>query len=362
MNPTVVVKDPPRIVYADMLRLVAIFFVVLIHACTLYMYDYNLNLRIWSQTLIFDSFSRWCLPIFFMLSGMFLLNPKKEESLSNFYKKRFATVLIPFITWTIIYAFRKSDVEGELSVLSAFKVALSGPIYYHLWFVYTLVGLYLITPVIRIFVKHASDTELKYFLSLWFVFNSLVAILQNHFHISIGFDLSYFTGYLGFFVLGYYLHTAVLSKKATRLVYMLGVLGLLVTLGGNYLFNYKDHFMVDQSFYTYLNFGIILTSASAFLLFKNSNDSMASNSLVMKVVGIKNLSRIIFGIYLVHPIFIEILKSSSLGLDSWFRSGNVFVVIPVVTLAVFFASLCLFLLVDWLYRRFSIFKVFKLFY
>jgi surface polysaccharide O-acyltransferase-like enzyme len=200
MNPTVVVKDPPRIVYADMLRLVAIFFVVLIHACTLYMYDYNLNLRIWSQTLIFDSFSRWCLPIFFMLSGMFLLNPKKEEPLSVFYKKRFATVLIPFITWTIIYAFRKSDVEGGLSVLSAFKIALSGPIYYHLWFVYTLVGLYLITPVIRIFVKHASDTELKYFLSLWFVFNSLTAILQNHFHISIGYDISYFTGYLGFFV------------------------------------------------------------------------------------------------------------------------------------------------------------------
>ena len=51
-------------------------------------------------------------------------------------------------------------VDGEgLTVTRAVSLILSGDPYYHLWFLYAILGLYLVTPALRLFVRSANQAQ-----------------------------------------------------------------------------------------------------------------------------------------------------------------------------------------------------------
>lgn len=117
------------------------------------------------------TFSRIGVPFFFMLSG-FLLLPK-EENLVIFLRKRAWKVFLPLVAWSLIYdvyvnqALSKSGVTLEAVVRLLIRL-LRGPRAEHLWFFYTLIGLYLFTPILRLFVARARQSDLLYYIGLWF--------------------------------------------------------------------------------------------------------------------------------------------------------------------------------------------------
>lgn len=131
-----------------------------------------------------------------MLSGALLLN--RDFSLKDFFKKRFSRIVYPYIFWisiTVIlgYFFFGFSDNIPLIILGEQK---------YTWFVWTLAGLYLFIPVINSFIKEFSLDGIKYFLIIWIVTIILNTFRHYPFH---ALELSYFAGYLGYLLLGYYL-------------------------------------------------------------------------------------------------------------------------------------------------------------
>ena len=143
-------------IWADYIRVVATFCVVFLHSASPLLYRYNeLPELYWMIGNIYDSSVRMCIPFFFMLSGYLLL--EKDEPIYTFFKKRFNKVLIPLVIWSLFYIFWKAYYEdsSEISLYSFYSIALS-PAYFHLWFLYAIIGIYL--TVIK-FVYGASLAE-----------------------------------------------------------------------------------------------------------------------------------------------------------------------------------------------------------
>ena len=184
-----------RIFYYDFLRAFAIFAVILCHVDGIIGYSFW-NLKVALPGLL-TTIALTGVPIFFMLSGALLLN--RKYSLKEFYKKRFSRIFYPFLFWMII-----SIIIGILYLnwtkIDALNVFFG--ITSHTWYIWVLIGIYLIIPIINSFFKEYGLKGLEFFLIIW-----IITILFNSYcpHYLKTLELSYFSGYIGYVILGYYL-------------------------------------------------------------------------------------------------------------------------------------------------------------
>jgi surface polysaccharide O-acyltransferase-like enzyme len=121
-----------------------------------------------------NSLFRSCVPLFVMISGFFLFSVGDERV---FFRKRFTRVLTPFIVWCIVYAFYYYA-QGQASLATTFVNIAKIPVNYgtdvgHLWFVYMLMGIYLMAPVLSPWVVSACRGSMQLFLVLWAVASSV---------------------------------------------------------------------------------------------------------------------------------------------------------------------------------------------
>lgn len=169
-------ERPSRYLWADGIRIIAIFLVVAIHASSL----------LTSKTFPFEMLypiTVISVPLFIMLSGALLL--PKEESYKTFFKKRCLKVLVPWIIWTVIYMYFDYYLRNHDRVIADFFVNGQSAFeqwarYFvstflsKLWFLPLIFSLYLLTPIFRIFVRNASKKDLWYTVVIWFITASLL--------------------------------------------------------------------------------------------------------------------------------------------------------------------------------------------
>src|SRR5690606_24280474 len=136
---------------------------------------------------------------------------------------------------------------------------------YHLWFVYALLGIYLITPILQRWIKHTNEKEILYVLIIWlFTLITKIPSIKIYFP---KIDLTYFSGY---FILGYYLAKYQPEKRLISI--LLIFFGCLITILGTYIFTLRyDGFY--QYFYEYLNLNTLMVASGLFLFFNNINSS-----------------------------------------------------------------------------------------
>ena len=296
------------------MKIIAIFSVILQHISIHYVSTKLPTQPIWQVANIYLSFSIFCVPVFVMLSGMFLLSEKRNESLQIYFRKRIKKVFIPFIVWGIIYALWYIYGQKLPFSLHDFVRAVvgSGGKYYapHMWFLPLIIGLYIAAPVLKIFVNNASKKLILYFLLIWFVFCSIFPIFQKFFGLYLSFYPSIYTKFTGFFILGYFLSKFHGTKKNISLLIIIFLFGWIVTVFGTYSLSIKIK-SYDDFFYFSCTPNIIFMSLTIFLIILTS-DLEFLKSDYLRLVGSS-----VFGIYLVHII---ILYTS-------FRGVNIFTLI-----------------------------------
>ncbi len=163
------------IVWADALRVLATVAVVVMHVSAIALKQSDAF--DWWIGNMFVSLSQWGVPIFIMISGALLLDPSKDEKVSIYLTKRFKRILIPLLFWTCVY-FAFLQLRGQdITLRFALKSFFTGGPYYHLYFLYLILGLYLITPALKIYIHNASPANVQYCLAICFLF----VILQNLF-------------------------------------------------------------------------------------------------------------------------------------------------------------------------------------
>lgn len=184
----------------DPIRIVACLFVVLMHSP---MPSDNASGSFLSAL---SYLTAPCIGLFFMVSGALLL-PVKDDY-RTFLRRRLSKIVIPTLAWTAIYLglkiyYSESEIDIVQSVLS---VPFSAQGHGILWFMYTLIGLYLLAPILSAWVNVAKDSELRLVLILWMV-TLCYPLIESYIQITTGTTgiLYYFTGYAEYFLLGYYL-------------------------------------------------------------------------------------------------------------------------------------------------------------
>jgi len=320
-----------RFAWVDLTRFLGAFLVVLAHVVT---YP-NLMGKgtFWAQTAYY-TITRTAVPLFFMLSGMLLLS--KEEPLGVFFRKRALKVLIPFFIWSLLYYYwyNTSSVTGVFEFLWVGTIkTLSSPRAAHLWFFYSLIGLYIATPILRIFTTRASKMDLLYFCVAWLVVVPIFGILHEQFSILVNFEFPFLTGYIGYFVLGFFLNGLPLTRRLVLWSAVILVLSFIFTFFAIYVGMQSPKY--DQFYEQYLALNVIFMAASSFVLLK-SLDHWIPSALQRWLVPLGGTA---FGIYLLHVLVMDIFSQYLAPSLPFLQSGLTLFVMPVVAAVTF--VLCL---------------------
>ncbi|WP_345950881.1 acyltransferase family protein [Mucilaginibacter sp. PAMB04274] len=294
-----------RINWIDNLRVVAITFVIGIHV-TAYGVVNEVNkvgaTNNWWVCNFYESAFRCCVPFFLMLTGALLL--PQELPLTAFLKKRLNRILWPAIFWGCVYVAYNFGIKHKNEGQEAFgnigpwlsTQLLDGPIYSY-WYIYVLIGLYLIIPILQPWIQKASNRALQYFLIIW-----VITLALNQFKAvpaSSPIELRYFSGYVGFLILGHYLANRVIITKALKyLAVALILTGFFITFTGTYLLSHKAG-TFTASLYEYLTLNVVLLSAGGFIYIKGAFTGTPPDTLL----NVRNfMTRYGFSIYLIHPL------------------------------------------------------------
>lgn len=286
----------------DILRIVASFGIVVIHMTTFVHNFDSINTRAWLITDILNSLFRWCVPIFFMLSGITLLDYQKRYSTASFYKKRLLKVALPFVIWSFIFIVwqYKCNIVQINGLTSIIQMSIVGPAYYHLWFFYSIIGLYLITPILAALCHKLNKRMIWLFILFCVIQNILYPLINKFYNIDIGLKIPLATSYVDYFLLGWLLKDINFSKLKKYTIYVLGVIGVIITIWASYQLS-KNESKIDLYFMGYETFPTFFTSIAVFVFFKSINFSILEKSK-KSLMLIKVVVDSILGVYLIHTI------------------------------------------------------------
>ena len=169
-------KTDNRVVWVDWMRVAACFMVFVVHATEpFYLGGQGSQIlteadAYWAS--LFDSLVRACVPLFIVASS-YLQFPLHYSS-GEFFRRRVVRVLVPFVLWTAVYAFVWGEpAENFQNLMLNFNYSAG-----HLWFVYMLIGIYLLMPLLSPWAERVSKRELQVYLGIW-AFTSLIPIIRD---------------------------------------------------------------------------------------------------------------------------------------------------------------------------------------
>lgn len=293
-------------IYLDFLRIAASLAVILIHVAAENFAKVPLGSYSWNVFVISSALSRWAVPVFVMISGYLFLNPDRSVDIRKLFGKNLLRLITALCFWCAAYA-TEQYLRGT-PVKRAIQLLLSGTT--HLWFLYMMIGLYLIVPFLRKITESKKLTE--YFLLIGLVFSFVIPrslsfiqlIVQNdrygiltsankvvtnmHFHFTLGFSV--------YFVLGYYLAKFEIKPVWRGIAYGAGILSLaaIVLLTNWHSFSVGE---ASELFFAPLGIFVLIMSIAVFLFGKYVIGRLNCG----RWSGIvKKLSDYSFGCYLVH--------------------------------------------------------------
>lgn len=325
-----------RTIYYDILRIIATLAVITIHVCAQDMFQIPVGTYRWNVINVYYSISRWAAPMFVMISGGLFL--AKDRTIKEMYSKYIFRIVTAFIFWSLFYA-------GSIMMVGASRKDIIESIFtgnYHMWFLFMIVGMYMLTPLLRKIVT--DDLLIKYFLELSFVFAvflpqliKIVGLFSGYYseyiaNIIKNLDMYFVMGYSFYFVLGYYISTHTINNKIKTIIYLLGGVCFITTIIGSYIVTARANKIVEI-FYDTFSINIFGEILFVFILIKDFSERIVISENVNRILS--QLSKYTFGAYLVHAFIIRVLYR--IGLTA--LTFNPVVSIPVIVIAVFIISM-----------------------
>ena len=353
MNPQATIANANRIVWLDVIRLVAMLMVIGVHCIDPFYISPTMReipeYTHWAA--VYGSLLRPSVPLFVMMTGLLLL-PVKQQPLGTFYKKRIYRVLFPFLIWSVLYSMfpwftgvlgLPKEIIGDFfcytqghesqSLADSLKDVAMIPFNFshkenHMWYIYLLIGLYLYMPFFSAWVERASDKTKRAFLLIWaaslflpYIREYVVNGLFDRSGYAFGEDtwnefgmFYYFAGFNGYLLLGHYL------KKGNSWSLGRTFLVCAVLFAVGYYVTYTGFSAVAANpaatetemelYFTFCSPNVVLMTIAVFLLLQKS---VVTSPTLVKLLA--NLTKCGFGIYMVHyfvvgPFFLLIGPSA----------------------------------------------------
>lgn len=341
----------------DQLRIIACLLVILIHSCECYYITHFMGVGSYETldvlaleagkqsnyatssididnlkyevifAIILETITRCSVPIFVMISGYLLLPLKEKMSMGDFYRQRAKRLVIPLAFWTVIYSFYTTfKLESGLitvwdyvgNILKEIGCSfINFPSHIgHLWYVYMLIGLYIIIPVLSPWVERATRRQMHLILSIW-IFTLLLPCIRllwknvwGECPWNIYGTQYYISGFIGYLLLGAYARKYLYNteRKYKKLGMILLLTGFMLSVS-NLL--YQANQLADG-----INMDSMSSVANAF----NVSLSFCSIPMFLEAIGLflicfkwslkrmpsimNDFSQYSYGIYLCHLLFL----------------------------------------------------------
>ena len=285
-----------KVWFFDLLRCLAAVAVVVIHVLG----PYRDQLGVipdseWITAISFNSFSRWAVPIFIMITGALMLSDTRDFDAKYYVKRRLGKVLLPFLAWSLFYAMLSGLTLAGFDPVVAVQTLQALPVhetYYHLGFFYYFIPLYFVVPFFQLLVQKYDRGSVIGITGVWLVLTTLFLFKVGGFWSN---ELILYSGYL---LLGYCLF----QFRWPSLVWLLplGIAALLLTdymVVSNSLI--KGEYTVGR-WLSYKTLNTVLIAAMIFAVCQRYGEQL-SEFWKQKLAF---MSRYSLGIYLLHPIFL----------------------------------------------------------
>lgn len=328
--------EKQNIGWIDMLRVVACFFVVFSHCCDPFVAQFDANREMFLTGVFAGSLMRPCVPLFAMMTAVLLLPIKPGTTVNRFYRKRIGRIIVPLAFWSValpLMAFLYFTVANpetanmQLSVNDYTTDTLLQRFYTFifnfnfdttpLWYLYMLIGLYLIMPMISSWLTQATRKEIKTVLCIWgatllLPYLKMVAPMLgykgNYGHMGLYGECDwnvygtfyYVSGFVGYLILAYYLKRYPLEwswRKIAAICIPMFIVGYTITSVGYIVTN--EHFPGN---YAYLEILWYFTGINVFMM------TFPLFVTIQKVdtkprKWLSQMARLTFGVYLCHFTF-----------------------------------------------------------
>ena len=237
--------------------------------------------------------------LFFMISGALVLY--KEKDVFPFLKKRVSRIALPMIIWSVI-CLSIDYINGELCGKEFMRRVCLIPFYPQVgtyWFIYVIFGIYLVTPILAMWLNRSNERVILFYLGLWGItlFLPYLVCVDSKFNKIVGYSsgvLYYFYGFLGFAVLGFYLRRYINIEKIhfKHLAFLLIAIILPAIL---YFFTKIPHNVIQNR----MSVNIVAMCVCYFVIIKHLPLSSKAKQFVY------DFAQHSFGIYLVHILIMR---------------------------------------------------------
>lgn len=347
-----------REVWLDFLRVTACFMVMLVHSTEPFYLggEGSLVLSVtdafWVS--VFEGIARCCVPLFVLASAW--LQFPLHYSTGEFFRRRAVRILVPMLIWTVVYALVWGEpIQNFKGLLLNFNYAAG-----HLWFVYMLVGVYLLMPLLSPWAEKVSCKELQVYLGIWLVTTlfpfvrelaggeapliqaadglpapALFPLWGEASWNAFG-TFYYVSGFFGYLLLGLYLRRFVENKPWVKLagcsLFLLGFAAIFSGLLRRFsdtsdVFPLTGSLGTAVAWETPINFcglPVVMTTVGIILLFRSYLAESNEDSFFYRNI-ILPLSQAGYGMYLIHMLVLGNLSPlfrSALGVGSDGVLGN----------------------------------------
>ena len=299
-----------RIFYFDQIRAFAIIMVVMIHICNAFMKAHTIGTVGWMIPSLTKGFCTIAVPLFLMISGALLLN--KDCELKDCLSRRFIRLILPVIFWGAIFILLKLYAGGHTFDMASVYEMVLWFLKEGYWFSWMMISMYLFIPVINSFIKEYSIKGIEYFLAIWFIYLILYSFdIYPLWQI----DLSNFAGYIGFFVLGYYINNKDFNLSP-KTMYIVGLLFCLTIFAINGYLRivtlYQGELVERRALLAALQACGMFLFMKYFAIHSENNPKSISNKIYSffkdTIIGklTFSISLCSYGIYLTHYYFLHV--------------------------------------------------------
>ena len=328
-----ITKETNRIVWVDLLRLIAMLMVITAHCTDMYNATPQEDPMAGFWGMFIGSMMRPSVPLFAMMTGLLLL--PVNSSPSEFYRKRIPRVLIPMVLWSVLYylvpwftglmGLDKSIIsvmfpyvyepsqELGVTLKNIAQIPFTFNFYTtHMWYIYMLIGLYLLMPFFSAWVKMNDKALTKAYLVLWGISLFLPYLMQvispfifGTCHWNAYGTFHYFAGFTGYLLLGHLMAKG--NSLTTRKVVALGIIMYLAGYAVTYLgfstigakYTYAEAPELTQLFWLFCTPNVALMALGVFMIVQRIKITSPKLQAILA-----NTTKCSFGAYLMHYILI----------------------------------------------------------
>lgn len=305
-----------RFYYMDLAAVVACIAVVMLHTSTIpYSYgvgDVQTRPKVIIFCIVLTVICAFAVPFFFMNSGANILNYRERYDTKTFFVKRIKKVVIPFTFWSILAYCVMNHNKSVPDFLGKFITHNIEPDY---WFFYAIIGFYLAAPILSTIVSQIPKRLFMYFIILAITIESIFPLLSVMSNADISLQVPIVGAFLQYFLIGYYIAHRQIPERYVKIVYLAGIVFFFAIIIVTILATFSRlpswiHFqkrLLVPNFYDIGAFPTVMM-VTAWYLFISRRESFLKKCYLNKVLPM--LSRLTYGIYIIHPIVIYILMNT----------------------------------------------------